>query len=225
MARIAALPCPRGSTGEGLGGPGGRVSSGLRAVPRPDTTRTCPGNAEPGTLTTTRRRQGRGGGCHHLDERGCRRDLPVEVLLPLLLLDLQGKTGAQNPLQGTETRAHILQTGAWRDRLGTGGLLGAAGPMEEVGASGPARGAESSPTRAGPTAAATPPPGLLTGWKGLAHQGELPVHRGDQAIHIYIRSMCTYIHTLHHSHVTHTCMDRPAIHTCSALRTTQRTYM
>lgn len=55
VARIAALPCSGGSTGEGLGGPGGRVSSGLRAVPRPDTARTCPGNTGPGTLTTTRR--------------------------------------------------------------------------------------------------------------------------------------------------------------------------
>ena len=37
-----------------------------------------------------------------LDERGCRRDLPVEVLLPLLLLDLQGKTRAENPRRERE---------------------------------------------------------------------------------------------------------------------------
>ena len=43
---------------------------------------------------------GGGGRPRHLDERGCRRDLPVEVLLPLLLLDLQGKAGAENPLEG-----------------------------------------------------------------------------------------------------------------------------
>lgn len=48
-------------------------------------------------------------GCCHLDERGCRRDLPVEVLLPLLLLDLQGKTRAENPLEGAGAAAHIPQ--------------------------------------------------------------------------------------------------------------------
>ena len=34
-----------------------------------------------------------------LDERGGRGDLPVEVLLTLLLLDLQGEAGAQDSLE------------------------------------------------------------------------------------------------------------------------------
>ena len=72
------------------------------------------------------------------------------------------------------------------------------------------------------------PPGLLTGWKGPAPQGELPVHRGEQVIHMYIRSMCTYIHTLYHSHVTHTCVHRHTLNTpmqCTKEYHTQRTYI
>lgn len=56
----------------------------------------------------------------HLDERGCRWDLPVEVLLSLLLLDLQGKAGAKNPLQGQKA-------GSCPANAGVGGRLGALG--------------------------------------------------------------------------------------------------
>lgn len=50
--------------------------------------------------TTTTRPPGRR---RHLDERGRRGDLPVEMLLPLLLLDLQGEPGAQDPLARDRT--------------------------------------------------------------------------------------------------------------------------
>lgn len=72
-----------------------------------------------------RREAGRdNGGRHHLDERGCRRDLPVEVLLSLLLLDLQGKAGAENPLGRSRNQGlcpHGQPPPGLGDRMGAGG--------------------------------------------------------------------------------------------------------
>ena len=191
VARNAALPCSGGSTGEGLGGPGGRVSSGLRAVPRPDTARTCPGNTDLGTLTTTRRRQGRGGSCHHLDERRCRRDLPVEVLLPLLLLDLQGKTGAENPLEGTDTRAHILQTGSGETGWAPVACLALRAPRRRSVPPAQPVGQKAAPPKQDPLLR---PPRIANGMERAGSPGGAPCpQRG--ASHTHVHTLYVYIHT------------------------------
>lgn len=89
----------------------------------------------------------------HLNERGCRRNLPVEVFLPLFLLHLQGKARAEDPLgrdrnqgsghtgdhwSGLACRTQELgrQGGHWVTGLGRPGPLGTAGPTNEAGTSG-----------------------------------------------------------------------------------------
>lgn len=134
------------------------------------------------------------GGHRHLDERGRRRDLPVEVLLPLLLLDLECKAGAEDALGG----------GKWALRCGL--------PPPEAG--GPCLGRWGHPRRT------LWHPGQLVGREGPGDQVGTP--HLQVCTHVYtphcahtprtqVQAMHTHelgpCHALHpHEHAQHTCM-------------------
>ena len=116
--RVRAVAC-RPSTLQRVHGRGSSCTGGRgpRPAPRADTcVFPCPCPARwAGGQTPLPRPRGRG---RHLDERGCCRDLPVEVLLSLLLLDLQGEAGAEDPLGGQKAGSRPADVAAGGGRAG-----------------------------------------------------------------------------------------------------------
>lgn len=154
-----------------------------------------------------RLRAGTAGGVHHLDERGCCRDLPVEVFLPLLLLDLQGKAGAEDPLGRSRDRATSTQATTSWPATGCGvrdGATGLAWQAPHKVAQPPAR------QREAPSMEHGHQPG--TGQAGkdwLSRRSSCPRDRPSRTC----PHASAWAHTLQPCHTTHACC------TCTTHRT------